>query len=202
MTPDKLPKEIQEDIVLSAKAFAAGMWSGISKHDANQRIYVASVWEAGATAWAGWKVKHDEARKQADDLWKETKVALVQLDKANKEAQCMADALEQIAKEANNSPEDTWADIAIRMKRIAIIQLQQFKDGKGKEVDASIEKGQTFEYEIRHINNCNSEIKVIDEMAGKGYRLVAVSPYCGGNSMYFERMKQQADEPGSLTNPK
>lgn len=46
-------------------------------------------------------------------------------------AQGLVDALEQIAKEANNSPEDSWGEIAVRMKRIAIIQLQQFKDGKG-----------------------------------------------------------------------
>lgn len=47
-----LPAEVVDEINLSAKAFAAGMWPGIGKHDANQRIYVESVWEAGATEWA------------------------------------------------------------------------------------------------------------------------------------------------------
>lgn len=44
-----------------------------------------------------------------------------------------------------------------------------------------------FEYEIRHINNYISEVKVIKEMVARGYRLVAVSPYIGGNSLYFEK---------------
>jgi hypothetical protein len=50
---------------------------------------------------------------------------------------------------------------------------------------------QQFEYDIRHINRWNSEMKVINEMAAKGYRLVAASPYCSGNSFYFERPKQE-----------
>ena len=44
-----------------------------------------------------------------------------------------------------------------------------------------------YEYQIRHINNGNSELKVISEMVKEGYRLIAVSPYYGGNSLYFER---------------
>lgn len=51
----------------------------------------------------------------------------------------------------------------------------------------------TFEYEIRHINKQYSEIKVITEMVEKGYRLVAVSPYDGGNSLYFEREIQKKE---------
>lgn len=48
----------------------------------------------------------------------------------------------------------------------------------------------TYEYEIRHINNWNSEIEVINQMVEKGYRLIAVSPYRCGNFLYFEREKQ------------
>ena len=105
----------------------------------------------------------------------------------NERAQGLADALEAFV-QYQGALMPSWPIVANARKA-----LQQWKDGKGKE--ACIEKEKTFEYEIRHINNYNSEMKVINEMVGKGYRLVAVSPYCSGNSMYFERMEQQADKP-------
>lgn len=51
-----------------------------------------------------------------------------------------------------------------------------------------------YEYEIRNVNHKYSEIKVIEEMVEKGYRLVAVAYYDGGRSLYFERLKQQLTE--------
>jgi hypothetical protein len=108
----------------------------------------------------------------------------------NSRAQPMADALEAFILWQGPTLEN-W----LVMKQ-ACEALQQWKDGKGKEVEPESfkESGNTFEYEIRHINNCYSEKKVINEMVGKGYRLIAVAPYCSGNSLYFERIKQQVDE--------
>jgi len=48
-----------------------------------------------------------------------------------------------------------------------------------------------YEYSIRHVNKWNNEIKVINEMAEQGYRLVAACPYDCGTSLYFEREKQK-----------
>ena len=60
-----LPADVVEEINLSAKAFAAGMWTGISKHDAKQREYVERIFEAGATEYA---IELREAEKQIKDL--------------------------------------------------------------------------------------------------------------------------------------
>lgn len=49
-----------------------------------------------------------------------------------------------------------------------------------------------YEYQVRHVNHGKSELGVINEMVEQGYRLVAVAPYHGGDSLYFERPKQQA----------
>lgn len=45
-------------------------------------------------------------------------------------------------------------------------------------------------YEIRCINHGMGEMNVITEMVEKGYRLVSVAPYEGGNALYFEREKK------------
>jgi hypothetical protein len=47
-----------------------------------------------------------------------------------------------------------------------------------------------YEYQIRNVNIGKSEANVIEQMVEQGYRLVAVAPYQGGNSLYFERLKQ------------
>lgn len=125
MTPHKLPQEIADKIKSDASAY-----SDISRFIAYTR---------GATAWAPWKVKHDELQATIEDkidkaLHAERNATQAKMTEMEvgylKQIHGLADALEQIAKEANNSPEDTWGEIAVRMKRIAIIQLQQFKESK------------------------------------------------------------------------
>lgn len=48
-----------------------------------------------------------------------------------------------------------------------------------------------YEYEIRNVNHKYSEIKTIEEMAAKGFRLVAACNYEGGRSLYFERPSRE-----------
>ena len=97
-------------------------------------------------------------------------------------------------KETSRDNEPTFYGFAYWLIRWSgLVQPNAWKEGK--EVESCIEKEKSFEYNIRHINNNIIEAKVINEMVGKGYRLVAVSPYGSGNSLYFERINQK------LTNP-
>jgi hypothetical protein len=54
----QLPADVVEQINLSAKAFAVGMYPNFpTAKDRAEKIF-----EAGATEWAQWKVKHDELK--------------------------------------------------------------------------------------------------------------------------------------------
>lgn len=93
---DKLPEEIQEQIKNAAETRRAGAYN-----DSFARgFYSGEI--TGATAWAGWKVKHDELQAQA---------------------QGMADALEWIK---------TYGPCDSLTVNFIDKTLQQFKDGKGK----------------------------------------------------------------------
>jgi hypothetical protein len=66
----QLPAEWLEEIKLSARAFAGGMWPADTKHDEKQREYVAAVHKAGTTVYA---TKLYQAQQEIEELkrWKD-----------------------------------------------------------------------------------------------------------------------------------
>lgn len=78
MTPDKLPEEIHDTIKAEAKLYDQSYYTHLSQHSHKAP---SDHYQAGATAWAPWKVKYDELQAQA---------------------QRMADALEALKEGAEN----------------------------------------------------------------------------------------------------
>lgn len=109
MTNNKLPEAMQDQIKRTAKHL-----SGHSPDEDTTPFKKGfySGYLSGATAWAPWKVKHNELQAQA---------------------QCMADALEEIA-QSNCDYESTNYARALHMPNCRACKakevLQQFKDGK------------------------------------------------------------------------
>lgn len=112
MTNDKLPEEIQEQICNGSAQYL----KKLIEDKRNPCCYAVTDYIAGATAWAQWKVKHDELQAKA---------------------QRMADALGEVVGVSASSPDKSWAEIAREMKRIANTALQQFKDGRGSKSETS-----------------------------------------------------------------
>lgn len=95
MTNDKLPHAMGLQIDRESDDY----------RDACPNVAPHIAYNAGATAWAPWKVKHDKLQAQT---------------------QRMADALESL----KSLGWQNW-----QAQEIAEKALQQFKDGKGKEVE-------------------------------------------------------------------
>jgi hypothetical protein len=128
MTHDKLPKEIQEQI----KKAAQDKLNSAHYGEFSRGYYSGEI--SGATAWAHWKVKHDELQAAIDDkidkaLHAERNAMQAKMTEMEigylKQAQRMADALEFVKDNGLCSETTTMINEA----------LQQFKDGKGKEAD-------------------------------------------------------------------
>lgn len=114
-TPDKLPEEMQEQINNEAD-----LYGFVVPYDGSNTFYIddkVKGYQAGATAWAAWKVRYDELQAQA---------------------QRMADALEELIvlkrmKDELGKTTNYLTRQPAAWKR-ATEELQQFKDGKRKEV--------------------------------------------------------------------
>lgn len=70
MTPDKLPKEITDQINNEAD-----LYGFVVPYDGSNTFYIddkVKGYQEGATAWAGWKVKYDELAIENENLrrWK------------------------------------------------------------------------------------------------------------------------------------
>lgn len=105
---DKLPEEIRKQINYEATTKTAFREDRDCTPISKGQFY---GYIAGATAWAPWKVKHDELQTQA---------------------QCMADALELLVSRFEGAAEMANQDIDSGIMKDCKKLLQQFKDG-GKE---------------------------------------------------------------------
>lgn len=63
MTPDKLPVDLIKNIWADAERYAGEKVKAINEEHFN--VYNAHI--AGATAWAEWKIKHDELQATIDE---------------------------------------------------------------------------------------------------------------------------------------
>lgn len=128
MTPDKLPEEITNQINSEAD-----LYGFVIPYDGSNTFYIEDKvkgYQAGATAWAGWKVKHDELQATIDDKIDkvlhaernkmQAKITGIDMDWINR-AQGLVDALEWIK---TYGPAD---DITVKFVNKA---LREFKDGK------------------------------------------------------------------------
>lgn len=147
MTNDKLPEDIQKQIIADAKRIKRTL---IRKTDGDV-IYIEGYGEGyvgGATAWAPWKVKHEELLAQTNlslaiqrqcttDAQNRCERMIRQRNDMQSMAQRMADALEEIA-EGSHDYESTNYAKRLHMPNCRACKakeaLQQFKDG-GKEVE-------------------------------------------------------------------
>lgn len=109
MTPDKLPVDVRKNIWAEAERYAEEKVKAVNEEHFN--VYNAHI--AGATAWAGWKVKHDELQAQA---------------------QCMADALGKISNIVSWM-EETGAS---RISELAETALKQWNSGEDEKKDQLI----------------------------------------------------------------
>jgi hypothetical protein len=117
-TTDKLPHRIELQINRESDDY----------RDTCPNVAPHIAYNAGATAWATWKVKHDE--------WK---AMYSVLDGRHKELQAQAQRMADTLKIIKNSPVPldgmkmlAWTDM---IKSMCESALQQWKDGKGKEVE-------------------------------------------------------------------
>lgn len=122
MTPnDKLPETTNEQIKSEAKDIA-GKMPVKCDGDVIYKVGYEEGYIAGATAWAPWKVKHEELQMQA---------------------QRMADALEELVELKRMSDEEPLSLDYLKRKALAWEAarkaIQQFKDGKEVEPVKEIE---------------------------------------------------------------
>lgn len=152
MTPnDNIPEEIQNEIIADAKRIKRTL---IRKTDGDV-IYIEGYGEgyvAGATAWAPWKVKYDELQATIDDkidaaLHAERNAIQAKMTEMEtgylKQIQSMIDTFQMIVNAPVPANEREYISWFVTAKNIAggVISdweaekyVQQFKDGKGKEV--------------------------------------------------------------------
>lgn len=135
MTPnDKLLEEIREQIKIEAEEYKKKPhYRGGEPLSVSPQLYLKIGYIAGATAWAPWKVKHDELKTLLDKQLTTQQELLKAAEVSQALLQYMADALEALL---NVMPKgDSLRYFHAKEKVIAGRQLlQQFKDGKGKEV--------------------------------------------------------------------
>lgn len=128
---DKLPEEMQKQINKNAIAADVENQNKTWEYRAGYR----AGHKAGATAWAPWKVKYDELQVILNKHLRTEQELLKSAEAAHALSQRMADALEAIANAplpANENERLSWIYTA---RNLASENLQQFKDGKGKEVE-------------------------------------------------------------------
>lgn len=139
-TNDKLPKEMQEQISAEAQEYSAQinnsmLFRGITEPDIKK--FAAIDHAAGATAWAQWKVKHDELfaktnlslaiQRQCTTTAQEGHERMIkERNEYQAQAQRMADALEWIR---------VYGNVGALTIKFIDKALGQFKDGKGKEAE-------------------------------------------------------------------
>lgn len=128
-TNDKLPEEIQEQIKTEAEAHKKKPhYRGGAPLSVSPQLYLKLGYEAGATAWAPWKVKHDEERKQRVHLDKENDLLKANYQELQAQSQRMASLLMELLEAYGDHLTDHYI---IRIGQA----LQQFKDGKGKDAE-------------------------------------------------------------------
>lgn len=127
MTPDKLPEEIE--IQISKDAITNDVANRNENYDF--RSGFRRGYAVGATAWAMWKVRHDGL---------EAAYLALQMEQLllKQQAQCMADALDIIGNGPFPITQKELEEWLLKMRSMARKALQQFKDGKGKEVENGI----------------------------------------------------------------
>lgn len=149
MTNDKLPEDIQRQIEHEASKANEHLKEG-NDYQCGYSKGIEYGYEQGATAWAPWKVRFDELNIENEKLNESCNKLFKQnclfnneiVDLKNErqqlmeQAQCMADALEEMA-ESNCDYESTNYAKALHSPECRACKakelLQQFKDG-GKEV--------------------------------------------------------------------
>lgn len=161
MTPDKLPEEIQQEVIDNSLTYLASLYTDgyVKERYLDGTLSIPHEWKAirksyeeGAAAWAPWFVKHNSiqselhgVRAENERLKKELKnaqdAAIMFCNKHNVSQTVIAEAfdfLNEIAEESCdhesvnfNKPVHSPDCRACKVREF----LQQFKDGKGKEVD-------------------------------------------------------------------
>lgn len=126
ITNDKLPEEMQEQIKNNVIAFCKAD-NDISENWHSYFAISRKSYIAGATAWAPRKVKFDATEAAYLTLQMEQMLL-------RQQAQRMADALELVANSPEPANEREMVSWILTARALAVEQLQQFKDGKGKEV--------------------------------------------------------------------
>lgn len=131
MTPnDKLPEEIQTQVCNASAQY-------LKKLIADKRdpcCYAVTDYIAGATAWAPWKVRYDELLESFMKLFKSNSELTSEYERLHKQAQRMADALEELVELKRMSDEEPLSLDYLKRKVLAWEAarkaLRQFKDGK------------------------------------------------------------------------
>lgn len=143
MTPnDKLPEEILDQIIKeAADIYHSGVTSTWPGRGGN---HLMRMYREGATAWAPWKVRYDELLESFMKLFKSNSELTSEYERLHKQAQRMADALEELVELKRMSDEEPLSLDYLKRKALAWEAarkaLRQFKDGgKGKEPVKEIE---------------------------------------------------------------
>jgi hypothetical protein len=81
----KLPEETRQNIINNSLTYLSSLYSeGYVKGRYKENISIPLEWsairnahQAGATEWAQWKVKHDEAKKLLDEVFQKHESGLL-----------------------------------------------------------------------------------------------------------------------------
>lgn len=144
MTNDKLPEETKDGIINEASDQADKI---DVKNDYQNGVKYGyeTGYIAGATAWAAWKVKHDEVKADFERVQKSAIHYANRKDEVEKERDQYKDQAQRMADDVSRVRDIIKGLTAAETHRFPTLQyldnelektLQQFKDG-GKEVGAS-----------------------------------------------------------------
>lgn len=134
MANDKLPEDIIKQIEHEASKANEHLKEG-NDYQAGYSRGIEDGYEQGATAWAQWKVRHDELHSELHETKQQADNLRIAYDELARKTQLMAEALEEIAESdcdyenINFKQRHSLECRACKAKEL----LQQFKEG-GKEI--------------------------------------------------------------------